>query len=264
MRRYLRSVIFVCSVAAWAHAPGAPGGGEQARAGGSNLAVSGDLSDALHQIGQETGQMIGLVTWRSGPSGSDNILPASCTLRGQVEVNRRDLAAGLNAIVSQCSDYKWLRLPACALVVPKRRTRTPLGLQIARYTVAGASLGEALDAMFGLPEFQAWARSHNTRIVHTFAIVAPGLFGAERSRPAPKTLPPEPPRAPRLITLNLRSVKLLDVLNAVAQSSGASFWRVAWLDENTMGVYVPGTGLLLMTGAQPPRQAPWELPRRSP
>lgn len=157
------------------------------------------LDDAVFSIGNSCGIRTGLETGQFTHAGTPITLQISCD----------SLPATFDRLISQRPGYTWQAEGDVYDVYLKGDSESVLNVRVSAFSVRNASLRQASDAIAKLPEFRRWLSKHHAHNNDLY-VIAGHMWPSKRK-----------------VSLSLRNVSLMIILNRVAQAYHVPRWTVA-------------------------------------
>lgn len=165
-----------------------------------SLVTFNNVTSALSKIREDYGKRIGFE------------MADADTTAVMVDLSKRDVNSPLDSLVAQKPVYTWSLEDGVYDVYPRSQTDALLDLTIANFILSNATLEDAQDALFSLPEVRNWLSRHGA----TRSTAQSGSRFIEPSAPQPEA---------QRVSMNLTNVQLRTILNQVI----IGFNRTQWL-----------------------------------
>jgi hypothetical protein len=142
-----------------------------------------------------------------------------------IDLSGNNVARVFDSLVAQRPAYLWMLKDGVYDLYPKNKDISFVRLSVASYVVTDATFIEAMEAIDKSPNIQKWLSRHNTRRANL--ITGRGLM-------QPRGVPP-PDRRPR-VSLALKSVQVLTILNEAYSKLGGTHW-VVWHEAQDVSIF---------------------------
>jgi len=133
-----------------------------------------------------------------------------------LDLSDKDVARTFDSIAAQRPAYAWNFQDGVYDLYPQRQAEALSQLTVANLTLTNATLEEAQDALFSLPEVRGWLSQH--RATRTRRAIAGSGLAAGPGGPFPQ---------PKRISLSLSNVQLRTILNQMTTKFDRPQWIIS-------------------------------------